>query len=205
MNPFWEDFVSRLASRGDSIRPLFNPGCTDRDLQEARAVLGLQLPEDYCDFVRTANGQPDNSPLSFPPDQLSFLSLSRVISLWQQFLEHRDDTFIDSFEDGNRVRCILYHPLRIPIAYNEPAGACLMIDFIPGPQGLAGQLIFNANETDFVVLASNLSGLCKNYLRWLESGDLQIIRQAPAFGTGFHFASRSGLRVDWETFHSLPN
>jgi len=183
--------------------PPFNPGCAESAIDRAQQSLDIKLPEDYKTFLRLHNGQSDPHSLNFPPDQIVFLSIEEVVALWNEVAPYRDDQFYEKFEADDQIRSVLYHPRRIPIAHNESGGAYLFLDYIPGPRGKQGQLIFNVNEVDLVLIAEDFSELIKTYLILLETGRATIKKRPPEHGEGYWFESGEGEYIDWSIYNRL--
>ena len=60
-----------------------------------------------------------------------------------------------------------------------------MIDFVPGPSGIIGQLITNKDECEYVVLANNVTELIKNYVALLDKGVLKIRKKVHNSDVGY--------------------
>lgn len=198
-----QKLLSILASQ-THLNPLpFNEGCSEVQIVQAEHGLNLTLPNDYKEFLRCYNGQSDSFTLTFPPDQLVLLPLESVVRLWNELNQHLDDQFFDHFEADGMVRNVLQHPRRIPIAYNESGGAYLFLDYIPGPNGKEGQLLFNINEVDCVVIEENVRDLIQTYVRLLESEKVIVRRRPSEYGEGYWFVSARGESINWDTYKSL--
>jgi cell wall assembly regulator SMI1 len=201
-----EELINKLfalISKATGLNQLpFNKGCSTAELKQLEDSLKVSLPDDYKTFLNYCNGQSDSS-LTFPPDQLVFLSAEDIVRLWNDLNEYQNDQFFDQFEFDQRIRAVLYHPRRILIAYNESGGAHLFLDYIPGPNGKSGQLIFNINEVDCVVIADSLYVLFETYVQLLESGQMVVKKQSPDYGEGYWFVSNSDEYIDWEVFQRL--
>lgn len=178
------------------------PGCSPSQLQRLEDGLATRLPDDYREIVRRVNGQKDDPFLLFPPGELMFLSDAELLQLWTAFSEYRDDEFIDELQDEGRVRSVLYHPGRIPIAYNELAGRYLCIDQLPGPEGRMNQLVVNYNEIDCVVLEDSVGVWIDRLLWLLETGKATVRRQPPEYGEGYWFEA-NGRHVDHQLYREL--
>jgi cell wall assembly regulator SMI1 len=193
-----------VLSRQTALDPLpFNPRCAESAIDRAQQSLDIKLPEDYKTFLRLHNGQSDPHSLNFPPDQIVFLSIEEVVALWNEVAPYRDDQFYEKFEADDQIRSVLYHPRRIPIAHNESGGAYLFLDYIPGPRGKQGQLIFNVNEVDFGMIAESFSELIKTYLILLETGRAAIKKRPPEHGEGYWFESSEREYIDWSIYNRL--
>ena len=178
------------------------PGCSPAEIARLESAIGVELPDDYKTLLRRIDGQDDWTSLTFPPDQLAMLSVNDVLSLWQSFVEEADPDAEAELEDEDRVLEVLYHPRRVPVAYNEAGGAYLCLDFVPGPAGHQGQLVFNDSEADVVVLESSVSDLITGYVKGLESGAFRVEERPEDRGEGFWFAA-SGRYVDLAIYREV--
>jgi hypothetical protein len=88
------------------------------------------------------------------------------------------------------------------VAYNELATAYLLLDLIPGPEGVAGQLVFNINESDVVVLEDGLVAYFDRLKRMLEAKRVRIEPQPSEHGDRLWFTSE-GHPVDGATYLRL--
>lgn len=181
----------------------FNDGCSLSEITMTERIVNLELPQDYKTFLGYCNGQSDPFTLTFPPDQLVFLSFEDVVNLWTELNQESDHQFFDQFEADGKIRSVLQHPRRIPIAYNELGGAYLFLDYIPGPNGKDGQLIFNVNEVDSEVIEDNFYNLIESYVQLLISGNMVVRRQPPEFGQGYWFVSSQSELIDWAVYQKL--
>ena len=197
-----EELLSEIARQTGLKQLPFNAGCSDDRIRKLEAAVQAKLPDNYGAFLRTRNGQSDKHALTFPPDQIVFLSDAEVAALWKELQDYRDDQFFDELQDGDHVRAVLYHPGRIPIAQNESATAYLCLDFVPGPKGRAGQLVFNVNETDCVVVENSVSDLVGRYLSLLKSGKAKVENRPKDRGQGYWFTA-GGRYIDWKVYSEL--
>lgn len=191
-----------ILHRTPGLDAVFNEfGCDPEQLEQFEATLGLRLADDVRQFLAHHDGQPPDSPLVFPPGQLRFLPLTEIIDLWNELaeLEDEDTEFFDSTEDHDRVRAVMYHRHRVPLATYELGTQYIFLDYIPGPGGQPGQLIFNPNESDFRVLADSFTALISTYVTLLDAGVMAVQPIPAEFGHGFWFTTgdpRHPLRFD---------
>ncbi len=192
------DLVRRQTGLDDAV---FNPGASEVELRQLEGVLEAKLPHDYRRFLSVANGQAGRW-LSFPPDQLVILSAGEVEALWQELIEIQDDQFFDVYEDDEKVRSVLYHRGRIPIAYNESANAYLFLDFIPGPKGRHGQIVFNVTEVDCAVIEEDIAALLRRYVEILRDTRARVEQKPPDVGEGYWFTV-DGRYFDHNVYRQL--
>jgi cell wall assembly regulator SMI1 len=179
----------------------FNRGCSDDRIRALEDVLGFTLPADYTALLRARNGQFDRRLLTFPPDELAFLSDAETRELWTAFAREAEE-LSDELQCGDRVRWLVHHPGRVPIAYNEDATRYACIDLIPGPRGRIGQVVFNPNEVDVVVLEASAGALLDRYIWLLESGRATIERRPPEYDEGYWWTV-DGRYLDYELFREI--
>ena len=151
----------------------FNAGLSDTQIDALWAPTALPMPDDYRRMLRIFDGQATGATLTFPPGRVRFFSLERAVAKWQYLKEFEDEPS-DSLVDEGRVRFVVYHPQRFPIAEYELAGQNLFLDFIPGERGREGQVIFNPDEATFYVVAERLTQLFADYVTLLESGRAKV-------------------------------
>lgn len=181
----------------------FRPGCSPSCLRELEESLRLSLPEDYRELLRCFNGQEHQPELTFPPDGLMFLSDAEVLGLWREFDQYRDDErFADELRDADRVRSVLYHRGRIPIAYNESGGCYLCLDRIPGPAGHLDQLVVNVDEIDCVALEDSVATWIERLVWLMETGRAAVREQPHEYGEGYWFEA-GGQYLDHQLYREL--
>lgn len=177
-----------------------NPGASGQAIADLESTIQMKLPEDYKDCLKYFNGQTDYYTLLFPPGQLVFLRTEQISEEYHMMLENIDLTFYNEFEDQDRIRSISYHEKRIPIAYYESGFQYIFLDLVPGPKGIPGQLIFNINEAEFVVIASSVQELFSFYLESLKNEAFIIKKQPPEMGEGYWFVDVNNNHVEIEQF-----
>jgi ankyrin repeat protein/cell wall assembly regulator SMI1 len=138
---------------------IFRPNAPEQDIIEAEKKMAVTFPQDFRESLSIHDGQ-EHTEASWIPgvtQEMRLLPLEEILELWQDFphpMEDDQELFDEASDDG-KTRLIPFHPKRIPIAYDETADAYILLDFIPGPAGIEGQLIYNSEDADFVVLANN--------------------------------------------------
>jgi cell wall assembly regulator SMI1 len=152
----------------------FNAGLSDAQIDALWAPTGLPMPDDYRRMLRIFDGQAPGATLTFPPGRVRFFSLERAVAVWLDLKEFEDDEPSDTLVDEGRVRLMVYHPRRFPIAEYELAVQTLFLDFIPGERDREGQVIFNPSEATFYVVAETLTQLFADYVSLLEIGRAKI-------------------------------
>ena len=182
----------------------FNPGLDGASIDRLSKPTGLALPHEYRALLRAFNGQPPGAALTFPPERLTFLSLEDAVEMWQRLgeLESVDEP-VDELADDGRVRSVVFHRGRFPIADYEVAAATLFIDFIPGPKGRAGQLVFNPAESTFRVVAPSVDRLIGDYVSVLDGGRARVAQRVPEHGGTFDWLTAEGKLLDFVEYTRL--
>jgi cell wall assembly regulator SMI1 len=167
------------------------------------STLGVHLPGDYKALLRRANGQRNWSTISFPPDRLAFLGADDVLALWAEMNEYVDNEYFDEFWFDDKIRAILHHPRRIPIAYYEAGQAFLWLDMVPGPNGHEGQLVFNIGESECVLLEDGVGVLLQRYADLLQSGLVSVAAEQSPDDPIAHEIKARGRFIDYDAYVEL--
>ena len=183
--------------------PPFNEGLDSATIAAAEREVGHSLPDDYRVFLLRANGQSEGAQLMFPPGQLTLLDLQGALRLWRELLPYESEEFAGEHEDEGRVLAVGYHRGRFPIAYYEVGTQYLFLDYLPGPQGKEGQIIFNPDEASFFAIANSFSDLLDTYIDSLTSRLAKIEARSPEFGGGFWFVTQEGAPIDYQAFIAI--
>ncbi len=130
-------------------------------LDDLRASLLIHDGEDWQHGIR------------WLPDGMVLLSVAQILARWHEqqtyYARWGEDEYVDDYQDAGRIRNVIFHPQRIPIA--EQGGVCgLWLDFTQGPEGVAGQVIMDITECDFIVLAPTFRAFLARYAELLETG-----------------------------------
>jgi len=110
------------------------------------------------------------------PEQVKLLSCKEIIRLWNYQQEYASDDYYDEFHDKNRVRGMIEHKTRIPIAEQEDGGF-ISIDNDPGPKGTKGQIIFLVDECEFIVLADSFKEFISSYIKGMKNNTIIFYKE----------------------------
>lgn len=149
-----------------------NPGASEAEIVEVEQSLGQRFPDDLRASLQIHDGEDWQQGFRWLYDRMVLLPAARILTRWQeqQILYARyGEEFGDDDQDDGRIRNIAFHPKRIPITESD-ADVSLWLDFTPGPQGIAGQVITNITECDFIVLAPNFRTFLTRYAELLATG-----------------------------------
>jgi cell wall assembly regulator SMI1 len=151
---------------------------------------GLSLAPDVRAFYEAMDVVEGEPPVYLPLPGLRMLGRRAAIALWKELCDVADEDedaaeFFDETGDDGRVRAILYHAQRFPIAASPNDPHYLLVDGVPGPKGGPGQVIFNRAESTFDWLAPSATALFDHLASQLETGILRFARLPNEIGSGF--------------------
>ncbi len=149
------------------------PGASEAEIAAVEAALGLPFPVDLRASLRIHDGEDWQQGIRWLPHGMVWLPVTGILASWQEqqtyYARWGEDEYVDDYQDQGRIRNIIFHPRRIPIAEQE--GICgLWLDFTPGPAGVTGQVIMDITECEFIVLAPTFRAFLTRYLELLETG-----------------------------------
>ncbi|MDC3379208.1 SMI1/KNR4 family protein [Planctomycetota bacterium] len=172
MRDVWERLERWFQERAEVSIGL-RPGASEDTIAAAESTIGRRLPEDVRESLAVHDGHQANPAFTFLPGGMTLYSAAEIAEQWEALKQFSvDDEFFLQPATDRRLRNAVYDPRRIPIAHSELATAWIFLDYFPGPDGAAGQLIHNTSECDFCVLALDLRTLLTNYVELLEAGEL---------------------------------
>lgn len=202
----WARFEKIFKEKGKTMADLgFKDGVSEEDISKLEMHLGKDLPEDFKEFLQIYNGQKDKT-FNWLPDNLKLFGLDEISKSWDHELSimpmiGERAFFTYHFQD--KIKSLIFHHDRIPIAEFEEGSCNIFIDNIPGPKGKEGQLIFNVNECDFIVLADNFKDLISFYVKLLENGKLKFIEEPVSHESKFSIKSASGEPINGDRWLKL--
>lgn len=194
----WHRLVQALGPAGQTLRPL--PGRAD--LQPIEDGLGLRLPDDYRAWLALHDGEDDVAGrVEYLPGGGFLLPADVTLQRWtdnQEWFQGDDDTGQAPFQDGDRIRNVVFHARRVMIASNRFGdGDNTFLDFCPGPAGTAGQVIVATSECDFEVVGASFEDFLRRLATALEEGLLEV-RPARG-GNGPRVVARGDEHGRWES------
>jgi len=181
MRALWERLESRMADQEQPSR--LRPPATEAAISAAEATMKLAFPPDFRASLLVHDGQDDGEgdldTLQWLPNQAPLAPLDRIVDQWRQHCR----TY-EQFHAGEEPRPIeggalyhyFWHPRRIPIAGNPWFDQDnIYIDFIPGPSGVAGQLVEFGKSAFGAVLAPSFGEALAIFADALESGEYRYV------------------------------
>ena len=155
-----------------------HPGASAKAIAAAEKKLGVTFPADFRDSLLVHDGQEDKPGVRIFPIAQRLASLDSFVTCWADDRSAYDEKEMavrfDWVGDDERVRQVHFHPKHIPIAgspfwdYDR-----LLLDFIPGPKGTAGQLIAR-DDIEFEFLTPSFGDLLAKIAKGLEDGTIAV-------------------------------
>jgi cell wall assembly regulator SMI1/predicted DNA-binding WGR domain protein len=160
------------------------PGAKEKDIVAAEKTLGVRFPDDFRASLRLHDGQEDREDggdVDWLPVALRLGSLASLVRCWQDDRKYYDEEGmaerLDWLDKGERVRQVHLHPKHIPFAGSRYWDyGRLMFDFIPGPQGAAGQVIAR-DDIDLVFVDASFGAFLERVAIGLERGTRKVYVQ----------------------------
>ena len=148
------------------------PGAGEAEIARVEQALGLRFPADLRASLQIHDGEEWRQGIRWLPGEMILLPVADILKSWreqQTYYARWGEEYADEIQDEGRIRNLIFHPQRIPIA--EQKDECgLWLDFTPGPEGVAGQVIMDITECDFIVLSLHFRAFLARYTELLETG-----------------------------------
>lgn len=170
-----------------SPEAMFGPPASVAEIEVAEQALGRSFSESFRASLLVHDGQLiprvdrqfDDEVAYVPwlPNQMVLLPLHDIVACWRDERGHEIEFDVDGAEEEagefDRVREFptVTHAGRLPIA--EGITSYMYLDFVPGPAGDPGQVIFPRDECEFVVAGKDFADFLARYIDLLERGALR--------------------------------
>lgn len=155
----------------------FNSGASREEIESAEKHLGVSFPASYRNFLLQHNGQEVVEDFNWLPGSGALYDVQTIIEVWndeQAWYEGDPESFAD-YMDDDKIRFVIAHPKRIQISNSEYRdGDAMYIDYIPGPNGIKGQIIAMTSECEFEVVGANFAEFLEKYSRLLEKDRIHV-------------------------------
>lgn len=175
MQALWNRLERFFALQGWAVA--LRPGVSETEIAAAETTLGVALPADLRASLCIHDGedwQQWRQCVRWMIHDTFLLPVAGILEHWKvqqtYYARWGEDEYADDYQDEGRIRNIIFHPHRIPIANNLDEESGLWLDFTPGPAGVAGQVIMDITECEFIVLAPTFRAFLTRYLELLETG-----------------------------------
>jgi cell wall assembly regulator SMI1 len=180
MQDLWTRLERFLAAQQWPVT--LRPGASETEIAGGETALGLCFPDDFRASLQIHDGEDWQQGIRWLDNAMLLLPIAEILAEWgtqQTYYAQWGEAYADDYQDEGRIRNVVYHPPRIPIAESD-ADVWLWLDLTPGPTGVAGQVITNVTECEFIVLAPTFHAFLARYLELLETG--VYVYEAEAYG-----------------------
>lgn len=169
-----KEFFKRLEKYIPKNKKYLNKGASKKELLKLERETGYPFPESFKATYSIHNGE-KKLGLMFG---LTWYSIEEILSAWKGYKNYYEESVTDviSFEK-NKVQEAYYHSGWIPIAYDY-GGNYLAMDFAPGENGKAGQIInFGRDERQMFVISESFDALLELLIQQFENGNCSLITE----------------------------
>jgi cell wall assembly regulator SMI1/predicted DNA-binding WGR domain protein len=173
MKDLWDRLEAWGAKSGAGSLKL-RPGATEKDIAAAEKKMKLKFPADFRAHLALHDGQESETSWPWMPGCSPLAPLHAIVERWkdERDMDEGQRDIADESDDGKH-KLGLWYPKRIPIAGSQWwDGDNTYLDFDPGTNGTAGQVLTFVTECDLVVLGASFRELLERYVTLLESGAL---------------------------------
>jgi cell wall assembly regulator SMI1 len=174
----WRRLVDALGA--DASRLGLRNGASETSIVAAETLMNARFPADYRAWLSIADGQEADS-LSILPTAGWLISIDRMLLRWAEERQYDPDDEDENDDDDSEilgngaVLPFVYHPRRITIGGTEFLDEDnTLLDLVPGPEGVSGQVITFVSESELVVLADSFDTYLDRVAELLETEQLVV-------------------------------
>lgn len=176
----WERLEALLMSINPDMHGALRPPASLDQIRTVEKEAGLVFPDDLRDAYLRHDGiehLADTGLLRFFPNGMSWMPLEGLLDSWRHLSEmfsdfHADDyeRYLDEMYEYPDLQVRLHGPLKEWIPIGSGSGAKVCIDLLPGPAGVAGQLVYHDFTTGSEVIANGFGAYLDLLITGLASG-----------------------------------
>ena len=182
MKQIWSEILEQIGLVSEAIGKSVNPPATPDEIRRLEETIGITLPEDFCNYLSTMNGQRNTEEctrdrnselplLGFHP----FLSITGIIETWAMMNKlFAGETEPIEWVTEDKIKPFIWRRHWIPFTESE-GSQYLILDCDPGKNGTYGQVFCWCAGMDFVeVTASSFGEFSKALLSRLSERKFEI-------------------------------
>lgn len=187
----WARIAKWFSSQGVDLK-LRPPASPDR-IAALQSVVGRTLPASFVESLALHDGQAADAGVTWLGGWLGSIDDIIVHYGRQHAAAPRDEEGFGLFDESERLRAVIVDRDRIAVS-GMPfwTGDNVLLDFIPGPRGVEGQVIKLVSECDFVVLGASWGEMLTRYADHLEAGRIRWNEQYRLVDTDWDAFSHGG-------------
>lgn len=170
MKQVWQRIEAWMAANTDGDLAL-RPPAQESELVALETAMGRALPADVRESFLIHDGQ-DMPSVRWFDGERRLHPLASIQEQWAFDAGDAEPGIPDVLADNDRARVAFTHGGRLPlIGVSFWDADNVYADFIPGPAGHEGQLVYR-QDVEFFVIAGSWRGFLEEYARKLEAGEL---------------------------------
>ncbi|MBA3461612.1 MAG: SMI1/KNR4 family protein [Deltaproteobacteria bacterium] len=192
MQKLWQRIETWIAANTDGDLAL-RPGASEEQIVALETQLGRRLPDDVRESYLVHDGQDMPSVRWFDGER----RLHPIDSIAKEWADgYRDETEDpEGPAEDTRAMQVFQHRDRLPlIGVQHWDGDNVYVDFLPGPDGTSGQLLYRM-DIELSVIAGSWREFLEEYARRLEAGELVYkkgVDMYPEAKGGIHAVGNEG-------------
>ncbi|MCI8549659.1 MAG: SMI1/KNR4 family protein [Lachnospiraceae bacterium] len=168
----WDEILEQIKSISKSIYSSINAPADISEIQLLEKTVGVELPEAFCEYLSTLNGQKNteestrNRNTEIPLLGLNpFLSVTGIIETWNRMYDlFADDTEPLKWVAEDKIKPFIWRKHWIPFTEFE-GSQCIILDCDPGKNGTYGQVFIWCPGMDYAgVIANSFEEFSKELL-----------------------------------------
>ncbi len=168
MQTIWRRIETWMAANTDGDLAL-RPGAPASELTALEGEMGIKLPDDLRESFLIHDGQEMPSVRWFDGER-RLHPLASIADQWR--FDSSETDMPEGLTGDERARIAMSHRGRLPlIGVRFWDGDNVYADFIPGPAGRAGQILYRM-DVELDVIANDWRSFLGEYARKLEAGEL---------------------------------
>jgi cell wall assembly regulator SMI1 len=177
MTDIWKKIEQWIKDNHPAMMDTLNPGATEEDFLKFQSIVGIELPDDFKNFLSIHNGQTWTHLKLFNGDRL--LSIDDILHDWNSWKDVLPAIDAQCREDfgmpasslpENGIKDDWWNSAWIPITSNG-SGDSFCIDLDPTSEGQSGQIIRMWHDVpERELLAPSFGEWITNYVNDLYRG-----------------------------------
>ncbi len=165
MEQLWKEILEQIRLASEDIYASVNPPADPSEIKLLEETVGVELPEDFCGYLSTLNGQRNTEEqtrdrnteiplLGYYP----FLSITGIIETWNMMNElFAKETEPLDWVVEDKIKPYIWRKHWIPFTEYE-GSQYLILDCDPGKNGTSGQVFPWCSGMDFSEITANSFG-----------------------------------------------
>lgn len=170
MKDVWARVENWIAANTDGDLAL-RPPAAEADIVALETLLGRRLPDDLRESFLVHDGQ-DMPSVRWFDGEIRLHPIASITKEWKAGYADETEDPDGPADDDPRAMNTMQHRDRLPlIGVQHWDGDNVYCDFLPGPEGREGQILYRM-DIELSVIAGSWREFLEEYARKLEAGEL---------------------------------